>query len=176
MNIKANDPQEYGVIAAYLENDNFKSVIDKVTYSQNQMAINRLVKIADTADKVGIAVIIALALIALIVTFNTVRLAIYSNREEIGIMRLVGSSNAFIRGPYLIEGIRYGVISAVLAVGIVAPAVYAASPYVSVFIPEMNLLNYFTGNLIELLGYTALLGVALGTLSSSVAIGRYLKV
>lgn len=176
LNIKARDPKEYSIIAAYLENEQFKPVIEKVTYSQNQTAINRLIRIADTANNVGIAVIIILAAIAVIVTFNTVRLAIYSNREEIGIMRLVGASNAYIRGPYVVEGILYGVTSAVLVFSLIVPVVYAANPYINVFLPELNLVNYFYGNLFHLFGYTLLLSIALGTISSSFAVTRYLKV
>lgn len=176
LNVKANDPKEYSAIAAYLENEQFKQVVDKVTFGQNQLAINRLIKIIDTADAFGIGVTLALALIAIIVTFNTVRLAIYSNREEIGVMRLVGASNAYIRGPYVIEGILYGAVAAVGVFALALPIIYASSPYVSVFIPGLNLLSYFYGNALALLGYTLLLGMGLGILSSSIAITRYLRV
>lgn len=176
INVKANDPKDYGVISSYLENEKFKDVVDKITYSQNQLAINRLVKIVDTAKAGGIAVTFALALIAAIVAFNTVRLAIYSNREEIGIMRLVGGSNMFIRGPYVVEGVIYGIISAVAALIVIAPLVHLVAPYMNVFIPEMNVLGYFYGNILNLLGYELLLGILLGTISSSIAVTRYLKV
>jgi len=176
LNIKARDPKDYGVIAAYLQNDKFSSVIEKVTYGQNQLAINRLVKIADTASAAGFAITILLALIAIVVTFNTIRLAIYSSREEIGVMRLVGASNAYIRGPYIIEGIVYGLFSAVLAFVLILLVVYFVSPYISVFIPEMNLLGYFYGHLSSLLGYSLLFGIILGVVSSSIAITRYLRV
>ncbi len=176
LNVKAKDPKEYGVIAAYLENDQFKSIIDKVTFSQNQLAIERMIKIADTANLVGIVVTIALALLALIVTFNTVRLAIYSNREEIGVKRLVGASNSYIRGPYLVEGVLYGSVAAAMVFAVGIPMLHLVNPYAAVFIPEMNLLAYFYGNFFGLFGYTLLLGIALGTISSSIAITRYLKV
>ncbi|MBI2075380.1 MAG: ABC transporter permease [Candidatus Harrisonbacteria bacterium] len=176
LNIKAKNPKDYGVIAAYLENKQYVSVIEKVTYSQNQIAINRLVRIVDAANSTGIAVIVALALIAVIVTFNTIRLAIYSNRDEIGVMRLVGASNAFIRGPYVVEGIIYGTVSAVVAMVVIVPMAYIAAPYVATFIPEMNLAAYLYTNIFSLLGYELLFGVALGTISGSIAITRYLKV
>lgn len=176
LNIKANDPKDYGVIAAYMENEQFAPIIEKVTYSQNQLAINRLVRIVDAANFVGLAVIIALALIAVVVTFNTIRLAIYSNRDEIGVMRLVGASNAFIRGPYFVEGVLYGIVSATFALLLIIPIVHIAAPYVGIFIPEMNLLGYFYGNILALFGYELLFGVILGTISGSIAITRYLKV
>ncbi len=176
LNIKAKDPKEYNLIASYLENEQFKPVIDKVTFSQNQLAIERLVRIADTARAGGVAVNIVLALIAIIITFNTVRLAIYSNRDEIGIMRLVGASNAYIRGPYIVEGILYGAIAAAFVFAIVTPVVHASSQYASVFIPGLDLLAYFYGNFFSLFSYTLTLSIALGVISSSIAITRYLRV
>ncbi len=176
LNVKARDPKEYSLIAKYLEDVQFKSVIDKVTFSQNQLAIGRLVRIADTARVGGIAINIALAIIAIIVTFNTVRLAIYSNRDEIGIMRLVGASNAYIRGPYIVEGVVYGAIAALTVFAIVAPVIHASAPYVNVFIPGLNLTAYFYQNIFMLFGYTLLLSISLGVLSSSIAITKYLRV
>lgn len=176
LNIKAKNPKEYGLISKYLENEQFTAVIDKVSFSQNQLAIERLIRIADTARAGGIAVNIVLAIIAIIVTFNTVRLAIYSNRDEIGIMRLVGASNAYIRGPYMVEGLVYGAIAAAVVFAVLVPVVHASAGYVSVVIPGFNLIGYFYNNFFALFGYTLLLSVSLGVLSSSIAITRYLRV
>ena len=176
LNVKAKDPKDYEKIANYLQDDKLKKSIDKVTYGQNQLAITRLIKIADTAKGAGIVITLILAFIATVVTFNTVRLAIYSSREEIGIMRLVGASNAYIRGPYLVEGILYGLISAILAIIIIAPILNMATPYITALIPEMNLSAYFYANLVSLLGYSILAGVILGTFSSYIAIRRYLHI
>jgi cell division transport system permease protein len=175
INVKARDPREYAAIAAYLNNNMLSEVIEKVNYAQNEIVIERLIKIADTAEKSGIAVAVVLIVIAFLVSFNTIRLAIYSNRDEIGIMRLVGASNSFIRGPYLVEGIMYGLIAAVLSLGIAAPAISFASPYVNVFIPEVNISKYFVGNFWRLFGIQALVGVGLGIISSAFAVRRYLN-
>ena len=139
LNIKAHDPKQYAAIAGYLDKAGFKSWFEKVTYAQNAVIIERLNKIIDTAEKGGLILIIFLALIAVLVTFNTIRLAIYSSREEIGIMRLVGASNYFIRGPYVVEGVIFGLIAGILSVLIVLPIIYFVSPYAKIFIPEMNL-------------------------------------
>lgn len=176
LNIKAKDPKDYSAIAAYLENENFTQIIEKVTFTQKKLIIDRLVKIADTGEKLGLALTIFLAFIAALVTFNTIRLAIYSNREELGIMRLVGAPNMFINGPYIFMGIIYGVLAAVISVGVAAPLVSLITPQVSVFIPEMDLQNYFYANLLALGGYQLLFGVALGVISSAIAIRKYLKI
>ena len=171
-----HDPNEYAGIAEYLNKASFNSDFEKVTYAQNEIVIERLNKIITTAEKGGLILIIALAAIAILVTFNTIRLAIYSGREEIEIMRLVGASNSFIRGPYLVEGIMYGVIAAILSIVIAAPAVYFISPYIRVFIPEMNLWPYFLTNLFALTMYQMLFGVVLGLISSYIAVRKYLRI
>ncbi len=176
LNIKAGDPREYPIIVAYLNNENLSGLVDQVTYNQNQLVINRLANIADTVGQTGIALTVILSLIAVFVTLNTIILTIYSTREEIGVMRLVGASNKFIRGPYIIQGIVYGVLAALLSMVLMTPLVSIASPYVSILMPEMDLRGYFYGNLGNLFGYQLLLGVGLGTVSSVIAIRRYLKI
>lgn len=176
LNIKAGDPKEYAAIADYLEKAGFREKFEKITYAQNAVVIERLNKMIDTAERIGFISIIFLVLIAILVTFNTIRLAIYSNREEIGIMRLVGASNSFIRGPYLVEGIIYGFLSAILSVIIVLPIVYFGSPYVNVFIPEMNLWDYLVFDIFVILGYQTIFGVGLGVVSSFIAVRKYLRI
>lgn len=176
LDIRANNPKDYPVIAAYLNNQNLKDIVEQVTYNQNQLVINRLAKIIDTAEKTGIALIIILSVVAVLVTLNTIMLTIHSTREEIGIMRLVGASNAFIRGPYIIQGIIYGVVAAILSLILITPLISVASPYIEILMPETNLTAYFYGNLWSLFGYQILFGVILGIVSSFIAVRRYLKV
>ena len=176
LNIKAHDPKEYASIASYLNGSNFKDWFEKEPYAKNAVVIERLSRIIDTAEQGGFALMIFLAAIAVLVTFNTIRLAIYASRDEIGIMRLVGASNTFIRGPYVIEGIIYGSIAGVLSVIVVSPAAYLIAPYLKVFIPEMNMWTYFYTHLVSFVGYQILFGTALGVISSSVAVRKYLKI
>ncbi len=176
LNIRAHDPQQYSAIASYLDKTDFKSWFDKVTYSENSLMIERLGKIIDISQKGGFLLIAFLTLITVLVTFNTIRLAIYSSRDEIGIMRLVGGSNAFIRGPYVVEGIIYGLLAGIFSVIIALPIIYLASPYVNIFISEMNLWSYFKGGLFSIFAYQALFGVGLGVVSSYIAVRKYLRV
>ena len=176
LNIKAKDPRDYPIIAAYLGNESLKSLVDQVTYNQNQLVINRLATIVDTVSRAGIALTVILSLIAVFVTLNTIILTIYSTRDEIGVMRLVGASNRFIRGPYIVQGILYGFIAAVLSLLLMAPLVYFAAPYVQILMPEMNLKTYFYSNLLSLFGYQAIFGIVLGTVSSAIAVRKYLKI
>lgn len=176
LNIKAKDPRSYSVIATKLEAEKYTALIDKVTYAQSKRAIDRLTSIVDTFQNIGLAMTLVLSLVAILITFNTIRLAIYSNREEMGIMRLVGAANKFINGPYLVTGILYGVIAAIVSMIIVAPLVSLASPYIAALIPEMSLKAYFSSNLFRFFGLELLLGALLGAASSAIAIRRYLKI
>ncbi|MBI4193359.1 MAG: ABC transporter permease [Candidatus Colwellbacteria bacterium] len=176
LNVKANDPRKYADIASYLAGNSFKPIIQEVTYAQNQVVIDRLTKILNVGKQGGFLTTFILAGIAILVAFNTILLAIYSNREEIGIMRLVGASNAFIRGPYMIVGMLYGIIAATASTLILAPLMYIASPYVAVFIPTMSLWGYFVGNIFALYGYSLLFGIGIGVISGVIVIRKYLQV
>ena len=176
LNIKANDPRKYDEIAKYLEEQSLKDLIDKVTFAQNQIVINRLNNLVEIIKKGGWGLTIFLAFLAAMVTFNTIRLAIFSASEQINIMRLVGASNSFIRGPYIIEGIVYGIIAAVISFLIFSPLINLASPYISSFIPEVGLKDYYQNNFIKLMFYQIAFGIGLGILSSAIAIRRYLRV
>jgi cell division transport system permease protein len=175
LNIKAFNPNDYSSIASYLNNESLSGIIEAVSYNQNQLVIDRLARIMDVGRQAGFLLTVILAVVASVVSFNTILLAIYSSKDEIGIMRLVGASNMFIRGPYVIVGAIYGVLAALAGVILTVPFVYFISPYVSVLIPEMSLWGYFTGNIFAIFGYNLLFAVSIGVVSSFVVVRRYLK-
>lgn len=175
LNIKANNIKDYGAIASYLKNDAFTPLIEKVSYAQNQVIIDRLTSIIVLSNQAGMGFAVFLSLVAGLVIFNTIRLAIYSNREEIGIMRFVGASNNFIRGPYLVVGVMYGVLAAFLTMILAFPVVIFASPYLHILIPAADLKAYYLSHFGGLFGYQLLFGIALGVCSSFVSIRRYLR-
>lgn len=176
INIKADNPNNYENIASYLDNTNFEALIEHVTFTQSRLAIERLAKIVGTAENMGLALTVFLALTAILVTFNTVRLAIYSNREEIGIMRLVGASNAFVSGPYIVESVIFGFLATILSLLITAPLINLAAPNIQSFIPEIDVEGYFYANILGLFGYQLLFGSVLGVVSGGIAIRKYLKI
>jgi cell division transport system permease protein len=176
LNIKAKDPHQYGTIADYLDGADLKDEVEKVTYAQNQIVIGRLVSLIDTMKKGGIILTIFLAFLAVVVTFTTIRLAIFSSSDQIGIMRLVGASNSFIRGPYIVEGVLYGTIAALISFFLFIPLINFASPYISGFIQEINLQTYFNAEFVTLFFYQFIFCIGLGILSSMIAIRRYLHV
>ncbi len=175
LNIKAKEPSQYGLIAEYLAGPNLMQWIDNLSYAKNQEVIDRLVNIINTVNRGGFVLTMVLALIAGLVVFNTVRLAIYSSRDEISIMRAVGASNALVRGPFMVEGIIAGVLAAILSVIIALPTAYVVAPYVGALIPGFNVFQYCYTNLGQLLLYQLAFGLGVGVVSSFVAVRRYLR-
>ena len=113
LNIKAKDARNYAAISEFLSAKNYQA-IDKINYFENQKVIERLSAVVNTSRIFGSVLVLFLGFIAVLVAFNTVRLAIYTMREEINIMRLVGATAWFIRGPFLFEGMLYGSIAALV--------------------------------------------------------------
>lgn len=173
LNIKARDPSEYASISQFLLDKNYP-IVDKINYFENQLVIDRLGAIVNTIRGTGAFLVIFLGFVAILVAFNTVRLAIYTMRDEISIMRLVGASRWFIRGPFLVSGVLYGAVAAVLTTLFFFPVAWFLSPKLGFLVSDFNLFSYFLANFWEFFGIMLGAGVALGAVSSFIAIRRYL--
>lgn len=175
LNVKAKSLNQYGAIASYLEAPSLGDIVEKITYAQNQIVISRLSALLRSMNQVMAVLTIFLAFLAAVVTFNTIRLAIFSNRDQVEIMRLVGASNSFIQGPFIVEGIIYGVLSALVSFVLYIPVIQLSSPRISSFASEINLLSYLNSNWENLILYQLAFGLGLSIVSSVIAVRRYLK-
>jgi cell division transport system permease protein len=146
---------------------------DSLRYGQK--IIKQLFMIAEIIRYVCIALVALLAFVALIFINNTIRLAILARRKEIAIMRLVGASNGFIRGPFLMEGALQAIVGAGLAAGSIALVCHYLLPRVTQTISWLPV--DFTGVQLWQI-YLLLFGVGLiiGLFGSAWAMRRYLKV
>jgi cell division transport system permease protein len=176
LNVKAHESSEYENVVGFLEANSFRVLIDKINFYENEQVIGRVESISMGLQNWGFIATLLLALIAVLVTFNTVRLTIYSQKQEIEIMRLVGGSNWHVRAPYLIEGTLYGIFAALIALAIFYPTIYFASPKVETLIPGIGLMSYFISNALQFSLLILVVGIILGVISSSVAIRKFLKV
>ncbi|OGN28197.1 MAG: hypothetical protein A3A33_02475 [Candidatus Yanofskybacteria bacterium RIFCSPLOWO2_01_FULL_49_25] len=176
LNIKADTPSHYADIAKFLDAHQYKNELNKVNFYENQEVISRIERFSSTLRSWGLITTLLIALIAVLITFNTIRLTIYNQRQEIEIMRLVGASNWHIRGPYLAEGAFYGWISALIALIIFYPIVYLVSGKLMSFAPDVDLFHYFLVNSIEIVLLVVLVGTLIGVLSSVIAIRKHLKI
>ena len=176
LNVKADDSSQYASIVTFLEGNKFRSLVDKINFYENEQVIARVLAISSGLRNWGFLLTMALALIAVLVTFNTVRLTIYSQKQEIEIMRLVGGSNWHIKAPYLVEGGLYGVLAAGIVAVIFYPVAYFISPKIESLMPGVSLISYFVSNIFQFVPLLFFIGILLGATSSFVAIRRFLKI
>lgn len=176
LSIKAFNASQYGQISQILENSNFQDIIDKVDYYERKTVIERIFSITSNLNRAGIFFSLILGLIAILVTFNTIRLTIYNSREEIKIMRLVGASNWFIRGPFLVQGALAGIFAVLITLLILAPSFYFLSPKIEILFPGLNIYSYFSNNFLIILSIQFIFGIGMGIIPSLVAIRKYLEV
>ena len=176
LNIKAKLIDSYESITSFLESQRFSGLVDTVNYRQNQKVIEKLSGILSGVRRAGLIAIAVLSFIAVLVTFNTIRLKIYSMREEIGVMRLVGASNWYIRGPFVVEGLVHGLAASALAMAIFYPVIVFLSPRAAAFLSGLDLRVYFETNFWQIFILQTAVGMILGVISSLIAMRRYLKV
>jgi len=176
LNIKAWQASQYEQVAKFLETGPFKSLIHKIDYNQRKKVIDKIFSTISAVNKAGILFSLILGIIAVLVAFNAVKIAINNSKEEIAIMRLVGASNWFIRGPFLVQGVIIGAISALITFLMAFGLCWALNSGIKSIIPEVSVFNLFIGNLGTLILIQLAVGIGLGALSSMIAIRKYLKV
>jgi len=176
LNVKAWDPASFGKITAFLETTSLAPIIQNVDFHERAPIISRLSRVTSGVRTGVLAGSIFAGLIAVLVAFNTIRLTIYSSKEEIEVMRLVGASNMFIRAPFLLQGIIVGALASLITFILLVPLTLFLSSKLGTFIPQFNLFEYFMSNFFLILFLQLFVGIGLGVLSSLIAIRRYLRV
>ncbi len=181
LNIKAKDPSQYAGIAQFLDSkmslvNDGSSIIDKVNYYQNKDAIDRLTQIINSANKLGFILTLFLIAISILITFNTLRLVIYMSKDEISVMRLVGASTTYIRLPFFVAGAIYGFISAITTLILFYPITIWLGGTTAEFFVGFNLFHYYTENFGQIFLIIVGSGIAIGSISSWLAVRKYLNV
>ena len=177
LNIKTKEISQYESIANFLKSDNALAldsaqIINHPSY--NKLVIDRLSNIISGAQKLGFLVTLVLIIISIIITFNTIRLTIFIAKEEIGVMRLVGASKMHVRGPFMIEGVIYGVIATLATLIIFWPATAWLGRNMTSFL-GLNVYHYYLANFFQIFAIILLSGILLCVISSFWAVRRYLN-
>lgn len=179
LNIQAQTASQYQAIADFLDNTlnpSLKNFIEKIDYPERKLIIEKIFNLTSGINRFLIFLSLILATIAIFVAFNQIRLAIYNLRREITIQRLVGASNWFIRGPFLIQGIVSGILATLISLLIFALVCWALNPKMAFLFSELNIFHLFLTNFWNLVLLQLASGISLGVISSLIAIRRYLKV
>jgi cell division transport system permease protein len=171
--------------------NNIQSIANIVNEPQNQLlqsgvpsysgvrkqAIDRIVSISHFFRVVGIASSIIFAVISILIIFNTIRMAIFNRRDEIEIMKLIGASKWYIRGPFIVEAGFYGLIAGTITLLFCLGLLNTQVNNIASYIPQiMQTRTYFVEHRITVVLLVLALGVAIGIISAFLATQRYLKI
>jgi len=177
LNITTNgDPVQYAEVSNVLQTANFSKFIEKVDFSQKKATIEKVFSITSNINSFGIALSIILVILAMLVVFNTIKLAVDSSKEEISTMRIVGASDWFVRGPFIIQGAIYGFIACIISLLISGIFAYFLSPKIGVILPGFSAFGYFLSNIWILILIQLIFGIGVGVISSFIVVKKYLDV
>lgn len=179
--VKAKDPEQYEAIVEFLQSSpptgaDGASIIDRVNYFQNKVVIDRLSSAIRATERAGAVIVLLFALASIVIAFATIRLAIYTARDEIAIMRLMGASNMYIRGPFVIAGIMAGVLAAVIVLALFYPVSWYAGNTMETWLGGFNVFTYYTEHFALFFGILVGSGLVLGGVASFFAVRKYLKI
>ncbi|MFA5432274.1 MAG: ABC transporter permease [Candidatus Paceibacterota bacterium] len=175
LRIQTKEPSQYKDVSAYLAKDEYKDLISEVNDYKRGVMIEKLSEITKSVQVLGLALTIFLSLIAVIITFNTLRLSIYSQKEEIEIMRLVGAKNSFIRGPFLVQGGLCGLFAAVISFMLLTIVLFLFNSQLTTLFMGFDCVVFFRVNILTILILELVVGLGLGLLSSYFAVRKYLR-
>ena len=180
LEVRAKDPSEYDSIVKFLEasptlSSNGTSIVDRINYSQNKEVIDRLSLAIQATREIGFAVVILFAIASILIAFATIRLAIYVAKDEIAVMRLVGASNAYVQGPFIVTGIITGITAAIAVLILLWPATWYAGLRTEGWFGGFNVAGYYASHFALVFLIILSSGILLGAIASVLAIRRYLR-
>lgn len=179
LTIKANQTSQYESISQFLDryssNPATSSYIDKVNYFDNKKAIETLDQMIEGAQVAGVFISGLFIALALFITLNTLRLAIYISKDEIHVMNLVGASRFYISGPFMVTGALYGITSAVIVMLILWPFTIWVSKRAQEFFADINFYQYYVDDFFKIFVGILVIGVLVGAVASIFAVKKYVK-
>ena len=137
--------------------------------------VNRMLDLSEWLALAGVALLVVLCIVSVVIVMNTIRTAVYHRRKEIEVMKLVGATEWFVRGPFVIEGIMTGVIAAAIALALL---VIAYEPAVQQFKSDLGFipLSYDPSFISSLARDLLVAGALLGALGSYIGVRRYVRI
>ncbi|MFT6829611.1 MAG: cell division transport system permease protein [Candidatus Paceibacteria bacterium] len=178
LNIRAFDSTQYEAVIASIESEPVvvnSEFVERINYYDNKNLIERLNQFSDVVRLVAYAVIAFFGIVALLVVLSTMRIAIFSAKKEIQIKRLVGAEHRYTRGPFVVMGALYGLLSALLTMIALYPMTHWIGVYTKTFFGGMDIFNFYILNALPIFGTILTLGMLIGIVSSRIATRRYLK-
>lgn len=175
--ITAKDTADYPVILDDLKDPQYDNLIESKDFDDHKLVIDRITGITDKVST-GVAVVAFIfSLISILIIFNAIRMAIYTHREEIIAMKLMGATNWFIRSPFLLQGVIFSILAVLITIIIIYPLLGFVQPYLNLLLESnFNIVNYFNQNFVFIFGLELIGAIIINLLSSYWAVNRYVRV
>lgn len=178
--VYANSIDTYDDVLDELEQPEYATLIEsqRKLFEENRRFITSFSQVAERVQNVSLAISTFFAVVTLLLVYNTIRIAIYSHRKEIAVMRLVGATNWFIRAPFLLEVAFYTVLAVSIGTGLFTAVLYVTEPHLQTYfgVGVLSLYPAFIANIFAIILGQFIALLILSLLSSAIAIRRYLKV
>ncbi len=180
--VRAKDPSQYEAISKFLTKrqkelqESGKDIIENVNYLDVKGAVDTLTSLIRASKKIALAVISFLIIVSILIVFNTIRLAVYTSKEEISVMKLVGASDWYVQGPFIIEGALYGILGGLFTIMILYPTSLWLSAPSKEFLVVFDTMEYFVNHFLQLSLMILGIGILLGVASSFLSVRRYLDI
>jgi len=175
--IKAKSTDQYTLILEQLEDPQYSNLIESKNFDDHKTVINRITSITEKVNYGVFVIALIFTIISILIIFNAIRMAIYTHREEIMAMKLVGATNWFVRAPYLLQGVIFSFLAVIITIIIIYPLLGFVQPYLSLLLEsDFNIVKYFNQNFGLIFGLEFLGAIVINLLSSYWAINRYVRV
>lgn len=177
LEINTSSPEQLEDIAKFLQKDQYKELVRKIDYQENKDIISKLNNVIKFSKKLGIILSLVFIIISILVILNTIKLTIITRKDEIEIMRLVGANNIFIRIPFFVEGILYGVFASIISIIIIAIGFKLLTPFMNSYLGDINIDfgSFLSQNLFIIIILQLLISVTISVICSFISIQRYLR-
>ena len=178
LNIYSDDPNYYTTISDFLNSQSIGGVIEKISYEQpkHKQAIERLAQITAGVKIIGVIIMVLMALLVVVITSNIIKLTFIILKEEIGTMKLVGASNWFVRGPFIVQTFFYGLFAVIVVDVLIGVLLYSFSTRLMHWFSNFNLFNYFIHNFLIIFAFQLGFVILAGMVSALLVIRKHLKV
>jgi cell division transport system permease protein len=175
--VKTDDPKNLTPIKDQLGKKEYADILDQTnsesSAKQNE-TINNVTRIASFMRKFGLIISLIFVVISVILIFNTIRMTIFNRKDEIEIMRLIGASVWYIRGPFLVEASLYAFVASIFTMGITYGSIKNSSK-LSSFIEIIPVADFIKEYWWLCLLLILVAGIFIGVFSASLAIRKYIR-
>ncbi len=178
LEIKATAAENLEAINQFINQTQFKPIIHNISYQENKKIIDRLIAITSFLKEIGWLLSGVFVLISILVIMNTIRLTIFTRKDEIEIMRLVGANDSFVRVPFLIEGLLYGVLATALAMALVWVGIAIIAPRTEQYLGlavSSQMVHFFVSHFWLMLFLELVVGMTIGIMCSLISIRKHLR-